>query len=133
MQSHTMYLHPVNLKKKGTLIDLKRKDKSAQDTVTVLRLVYNNSTYTKLPVVAGHVAWVDSRVVRALYTTRPTVAAVQDAVAVSVRQQFTAVTQRRTVAVPQVCFRTMQELVAQLEVKVVSYTLKQCSIKTFLL
>lgn len=131
-----MYLHPVKLKKKGTLIDLKKKDKSVQDTVTVLRLVYNNSTYTKLqgvPVVAGHVAWVDSRVVRALYTTRPTVAAVQDAVAVSVRQQFTAVTQRRTVAVPQVCFRTVQELVAQLEVKVVSYTLKQCSIKTFLI
>lgn len=131
-----MHLHPVNLKKKGTLIDLKKKDKFVQDTVTVLRLVYNNSTYTKLqgvPVVAGHVAWVDSRVVRALYTTRPTVAAVQDAVAVSVRQQFTAVTQRRTVAVPQVRFRTVQELVAQLEVKVVSYTLKQCSIKTFLL
>lgn len=77
-----------------------------------------------LPVVAGDVPRVHSRVVGALYPARPSVTSLQHPVAVGPRQQLPPVAHRGAVAVAEVGLRAAEELVGQLEVKVVTYTLE---------
>ena len=63
------------------------------------------------PVVTGHVARVDARVVRRLNAARSGVATVQDAVAVGPSNQITSPRRQAAVAVPQASLAVTQELV----------------------